>query len=535
MMSVVTTGLLDQWCAEELGRESVRLMTTVTRPQRALDGTKALTACIVVVLVLSPALAKLAFYPAYPGSDDAFIHIATAKHVLNGEGWGVVSADRVNLSSSPMFVLLLLPVFAIGSIGLAQIVSVAFACAALAITFFATRLLTASTMCGLVALVVAAANVHLWRWSGTVMETSLGYLAVTAIAAVTAWLMMRAPHASLKHCALLGALIGFGTLVRFEIGMLLPLSLLLLWFSWGTGRFSRGTGRRLAVVSVGFAAVVLPWMVFAKMYFGTLLPTTFSAKADSLHIINLTAVKNYGTVAVSGFGLSILIAAVAIALAHRSVEGRARLREYAAPLCFLVLWPIVLFAFYYIKLDEGFGGVARWFLPGMATWPIAAGLLVATVPPKPQYRYWLTAALVGCLVVAVVFNVIRVRPVLNSFNSGYRQAMTHGAAYLRDHCKPGDIALIWSDIGVMADEGIGACALVDGGTLATPQLHGMSDAEMFSYVRPTYVVQSIGSTPNELAAEYPQLALQMSESYTDHGVGRAGILDYLNIYRVKAG
>jgi len=36
----------------------------------------------------------------------------------------------VNLSSSPIFTVLLLPVLAVGSIGLAQLLSVVFACAA---------------------------------------------------------------------------------------------------------------------------------------------------------------------------------------------------------------------------------------------------------------------------------------------------------------------------------------------------------------------------------------------------------------------
>jgi hypothetical protein len=111
--------------------------------------------------------------------------MAVADHILDGEGWGIASNNRVNLSSSPIFTMLLLPVLAIGSIGLAQILSSAFACASLAITFFATRTITGSNMCGFAALVVAAANVHLWRWSGTVMETSLGYLSVTVIAAAT--------------------------------------------------------------------------------------------------------------------------------------------------------------------------------------------------------------------------------------------------------------------------------------------------------------------------------------------------------------
>lgn len=84
----------------------------------------------------------------------------------------------------------------------------------------------------------------------------------------------------------------------------------------------------------------------------------------------------------------------------------------------------------------------------------------------------------------------------------------------------------------MARDGIGDCTLVDGGALATPDLRGMTLAEMLSRVEPTYLVQSIGHSRNEFASDFPQLTLQMWESYTDHGIAKAGQKEYLNIYRV---
>jgi hypothetical protein len=147
-----------------------------------------------------------------------------------GRGWGIVSNDRVNLSSSPLFTVLLLLVLRVGSIGLAQVLSLVFACAGLAVTYLATRAMTSSVACGLGALVVAAANVHLWRWSGTMMETSLGYLSVTVIA-LTTLMLIRSKSESIWQLALLGLFTALGTEVRFEIGLLLPLSFLALWFS----------------------------------------------------------------------------------------------------------------------------------------------------------------------------------------------------------------------------------------------------------------------------------------------------------------
>jgi hypothetical protein len=74
---------------------------------------------------------------------------------------------------------------------------------------------------------------------------------------------------------------------------------------------------------------------------------------------------------------------------------------------------------------------ARYFVPGMATWPIAVGLIHAAVPGT-QYRPWLAAALVGSIAVGLAINEVKIRPVLSVFNDEYRTAMTRGAEYLRE-------------------------------------------------------------------------------------------------------
>jgi hypothetical protein len=495
------------------------------QPARRGDRFPVFTAAVAVGLILLPGLVKLFCYADYPGPDDAFIHIAVAEHVLHGEGWGIISNDRMNLSSSPVFTLLLLPVLTIGSIGLAQILSLAFASTALLITFFVTRSYTSSNMCGIAALAVAAANIHLWRWSGTVMETSLAYLLVTVIAAFTLRLLAQ-PRGSRWDLALLGVLIGVGTLVRFEIGLFLPLSIAALAIS------RRAEWRQIAGVFGGFVATMLPWVVFASSYFGAVLPTTFYAKTGGLHFVNPFVVQSLGTVVVSGFGLSLVLGVVALILAARSSEGRAGLRGYTMALLFLIMWPVALFAFYYLKTN-GVQSPGRYFLPGMATWPIALGIVLSAVPRMRQFRQWLAAALVGSVAAALAINATMVAPVLSVFNGEYRTAMARGAEYLREHCKPGDVALVEIDIGIMADDGIGDCTLMDGGALASPSLRGMDLTEKLAHVRPTYFVRCTGLSADELAGEHPQLELLMSEAYTDHGLTTAGQKDYMSIFAVS--
>jgi hypothetical protein len=501
---------------------------TSDRTRRIAFGQLFVVVLVIGLLVLVPVFVKLVFYPAYPGSEAAFIHMAVAQHMLDGGGWGIVSNDRVNATSSPLFTVLLLPVLTVGSIGLAQALSLTFACAALAVTYFATRAMTSSIMCGLAALVIAAANVHLWHWSGTVMETSLAYLSVTVIT-FTTLVLSRSKSESIWQLTLLGLIIGLGTEVRFEIGLLLLLSFLALWFSRRENRL------QLLAIVAGFCVTFVPWIVFATAYFGTPIPTTFSsATASGFHVVNLEVTKELGTVVATGLGLSIVLAVAALVIAARSAEGRSRLRSYAGPLTYLLLWPIVLLTFYYIKTNA-LMSAARYYLPGMATWPIAFGLLVASIPAHDLRRYRLTliSGLVGCLAIGLAINILQIRPVLTAFNDGYRSAMTEGAAFLRASCKPGDVALLVGGLGIMAMDGIGDCALVDGGALATPSLRGMTLAPEMAKVHPTFLVQSSGHHRGEFSAQYPQLKLRMSKIYTDQGVAGAGHENYLNIYALE--
>lgn len=497
-------------------------MTTAAPARRAgldLMWVQNVLAC---VLIASPAIVKVIFYPDYPGSDDAFIHVATAEHILSGQGWGIAGSGHVNLSSSPAFTVILLAVLSVGSIGLAQATSLVFACAGLAVTYLAVRRLT-SRSAGLVALAVAAANVHLWRWSGTVMETSLGYLAVACIAA---WALTRclATHRTHLDLAVLGVLIGIGTMVRFEIGLLLPISLAIVWLA--------GERRLTAFVTllVSFIVGVGPWLIFSSLYFGSPIPTTFYAKASSLHIVNVQIVKQIGSVVASGFGVSILLAVAFGFLAFRSAAGRAMIRSSLLPLLFCTAWPIALFAFYYLK-TSGLQSAARYFLPGMATWPFIVGLLALAASRNVLYRAISLAGATGCVIVALCINAIQITPVLERFNSGYRVAMSEGASYLQSHCSVGDTALISVDIGIMARNGVGECAPKDGGALATPELRNMTLSEQVSFLGPKFIVQSIGSERDALASRLPGYKLVYWRAYPDHGVARGGKTDYLNIYQ----
>jgi hypothetical protein len=478
------------------------------------------------VLIVAPILVKLVLYADYPGSDDAFIHLAVAEHILDGQGWGIISSSRVNMSSSPLFTVLLLPMLTVGGIGLIQAFSLACASGALAILYVTARRLTGSTAVSLLALAAAAANLHLWRWSGTVMEASLAFLAVAVIVLLATPPRDR-PRIARSRLLLLGLAIGIGTLVRFEIGLFLPLALVSLWLN---APKSRRAGAALIVG--GFAPPLLVWVAFSTFYFGSPVPTTFTAKASSYHLVNLSLLRDIGSVVVSGFSFSLLLGLALVVAMLRLDDERHKLVSLLRQHIVLVGWPLGLFLFYYVKTDY-LQSAARYYLPGMYAIPLLIAILLSAssfaqrriAPPA------LAAIGVATLILGLVLSLVQVVPVLRQFKDGYRAAMTAGATFLRENCSPGDTALIYVDIGIMADDGIGACRLADGGGLATPELQEGDLDESVAKVDPAFVVQSIGAAEGELLAEYPDWQLVYSRSYTAHGVSTAGNLNFLNVYR----
>ena len=498
---------------------------------------------LVALLAAVPAIVKLVSYPAYPGSDDAFIHLAVAESVLAGTGWGLPGFGEVNLSSSPLFTVLLLPVLAVGDVGLAQLVTLLAAGLGLLATYAVARDLTASPQLGLVALALGAFNVHLWRWSGTVMEAAVAYAFVGAVVLAVVRLQA-ARHADGKRYVLLGLVIGAAALTRFEAGLLLPLALIQLAVARG---LSREHLVRLGLCVVGFVLALVPWVVFSVVTLGSPVPTTFSAKTGpAVILVNTEVTRQLVQVVVSGAWASLLLVAVGVVslLAKRRLGGSLRT---ASSTVLLIGWPLALFAFYYLKTPT-LQSAARYYLPGMWTLPVLAvvliGLARAAGPRQRALRGLLsTPALAAVcaltLVAALVLNAVRVAPVLRAFPDGYQRAMQDGAAYLRASCRPGDVALIYVDIGVLAREGIGPCRLADAGGLASPELQGLTAEEAVNTTQARFVVHSIALEPDEFVKTHPnldgRLEKVLSQPYASHAVAEAGARNHLEVYRVTGG
>jgi len=479
---------------------------------------------MVGLLALLPTIVKLVAYPHYPGSDDSFIHLAVAQNIVTGGGWGVIPGDPVNLSSSPIYTMLLLALQPLNPLVAAQVISALFTTAALVLIYSIARKLTLSRPLAFTGLAVAAANVHLWRWTGTVMETTLAFMLVTLVI----YVLYRITPVDRKSWVAplgLGLLIGVATLTRFELGLLLPLAIVDLWLR---GERRPEVARRAALLAPGFLIGVAPWLVFSYLYFGTPVPTTYSAKTSGLILANLSVTQDVAAVLLSGYGLAILVALIAAGTL------RSRLPGIIERHLLVFIWPVLLFAFYYLKTTS-LQSSARYYLPGMAAISIAVVILLAAIPAHRIGKSALLAVSIMSVTLGVVINSIFIAPTLRGFNENYRSTMIEAAQFLRLNCDGSGPALVVRDIGILAAEGISKCPLADAGALASPELRGMTLEEMISATNPQFVVESIGESSGAFLAERPQLRLVHSRSYLAHGVSTAGAKYWLNIYAVVPG
>jgi len=482
------------------------------------------------MLIFVPALIKLAYYAAYPGSDDAFIHLAIARNFAAGQGWGINVGEPVNLSSSPMFTLMLTFANLLGldTLATGKVLSVLFSAGALLLLWLLLSTVTQSTLLRLSGLILGAFNVHLWRWNGVVMETSLALLFVYLIF----YLYYRhrsTPISGFRPYFLIGLTIGLATLVRFELAILLGCVLADLFFDAKENRLGYA-----ASLCAGLLLGVAPWYAFSYAYFGSLLPTTFYAKTSSLQYINLAVAREIGTVVLSAYGLPLLAALASLAFVLRSKPAWDTLKSFR-PFIGVMLFPVLLCGFYYLKTED-LQSPSRYIIPALAAIPIICILVAERCRQAVDFRRFgaivLTLTILNAAL-ALILNQLVITPVLRSFDEHYWTTMRTVASLLENRTADNDVVLVEIDIGMLAYYGNHSFEIADGGGLASPELQGLTGAERIAVTRPKYVVESLGMEKGDLAKSMPDLELVYYQRYKSHGTSNPDEWYFCNVYRHK--
>lgn len=193
-------------------------------------------------------------------ADDAFITFRYAENVAGGVGFVYNAGEKVLGTTSPLWTLILASFHLIGIPPAVTSIALSIACGA--VTVLLIRRIAAAIGLGNLAYLTSLIYA-LWPRS-TMAETSGMEMALfTMLVAAFMWWGLRNEHIGVMLSASLA------TLVRPEGALLLLLALLSL--AW---KQTRSFGRPIVLAGV----LLIPWIVFATVQFGSPLPTSITGK-----------------------------------------------------------------------------------------------------------------------------------------------------------------------------------------------------------------------------------------------------------------
>lgn len=494
-----------------------------------------ISALFLSFLCALPSVIKLAGYPDYPGSDDAFIHLAIIENIHRGHGWGINENKPVFMSTSPLFTVLFSAlrkvtpeVLEVGMV----LSSIAGAMYILGMFVLGCRVSGGrSRAWGFMAAFLAATNIHLWHWTGTFME-------VTLAMAVVVWLTngflalhdVPVPRRAMFF-GLFGVGLGLGVLIRPELG-LLGVAFLAHRLATDKSRVMRD----FAPMAGGFALVLLPALGVLYVYFGTILPTTLPAKASPQLIwFNIPVWKQLFKVVSSGCLGIFLLTVIIWIMIRPSAEQVCRQAKTAT-----VLWlfPLLGFVFYSLTMP-GLQSAARYNLPFLALMPALVASIAGACSPV-RYRPILLLTMALCLLqfaAALVWKERLLRPALTRMVDGYVNTMREAADRIGLKAKRGDAVLVYVDIGVVALNRPAGVRILDGGGLASPELHGLTLPAMVRTSSPRFVLESIGTgertVERSLEKAGEKVRLVWSRSFPSHNIEYVGEIYEARLYELE--
>jgi uncharacterized membrane protein YozB (DUF420 family) len=238
---------------------------------------------LLLVLLIVAAAALLPFLEYL--TDDSFIHMVFAKHLVQGKGYSFNAGEPTYGATSPLWVFLLALAGKLLPIGIkapsdpwsmpalawvAKAYGLFFHLATIAILVLLGKRLGWGDKTSLGVGVLMAVQAWAARWSISGMETPLA----TALVALSLYglagvLIHGRPGWKTGLC------LGLAALARPECMMLAGIAILAVWM--GAERRSR----RALEILAGSAIVILPWLITAWNWFHTMLPNTAAAKAGA--------------------------------------------------------------------------------------------------------------------------------------------------------------------------------------------------------------------------------------------------------------
>jgi hypothetical protein len=491
-----------------------------------------------VGLVIALLLATVLMWPLRQSlTDDTFIHLQYARNLASGHGLVFNPGERVYGCTSPLWAALIADGMALGFDGLRVARVLGFLATLWSVGLFLQlmrRNLQTPALCAL-ATVAWAGHAWMLRWSLSGLETPLAVALVLAgFVAFTEGKQWGARPVRT------GALWALAALTRPEAALLLGL--------WGVFLLvdteSRPGLRRLVFGSLPPLAIYGAWLLFARFYFGSVLPQALLAKAAGPAGLDVRLENLWGQVRIVGATDGLMAALLVLALlaggarawTRRPLTQRA---QRMVPWAWLVLVPA-------LYLARGVPVRSRDLLPllpvlSWLTWRAGeCWSLGASATPRTTRTVMLGATL-AVLVLAQNFVVFRgvVLPQARTVSAGLHGSLVPWGLWLREHT-PVRSAIATPEIGAVGY--FSQRRVVDLAGLVTPQMapyleretpaDAIASLRFAAFARPEYLVDR-GPRPDDLRqrSRYaPALELLGVAGVPGPGQGRPA--PFYSLYRV---
>jgi hypothetical protein len=248
-------------------------MSSFTRPVLA----------IVLALMLLTIAARIV--PGARTIDDAFITFRYSRNIVEGQGFVYNPGVQTLGTTTPLYTLLMAAISAVTSSQsfpqFAVVVNALADAVTVALLYLLMRRLTGSDCLGVVPGLLYALAPHSVTFAIGGMETSVVILWMIA----ATWVYMTQPGGTLRADLLLGVLVALGILTRVDSALwVAPLLAYQLGERWLAGRGRPLLARLPMRTWLVAALVLLPWMIFSTVYFGSPIPNSLSAKTVAYQI-----------------------------------------------------------------------------------------------------------------------------------------------------------------------------------------------------------------------------------------------------------
>jgi len=448
---------------------------------------------------------KFLLIPYYIGADDAYIYLRYAQNIVSGNGWSFNIGEPTYGITSPAWMLIMATGKKLGldAVNFAMFISILFWTAIPLIIFSISKKISQSNIIAYLAAILVASDPWMIRWSGTIMETA----AATFCATLFFLLLISAKSSKGIYGAFLWA--GISILFRPELTLLLPIAILWLIFS------HKANFKVILISAIIWLVPVIPWLYYAYMQFGTIIPNTAIKMGGFLGFSTNTAVQIAKVI-------SIYLPGLLVAIFLEGTNIFKTIKKYWFPLAFF--FSLILF---YVVKTNGLQSPARYLLPALPFFILfITGIFQAN--RKKIIAFLIVSVIFYCLVLGLL-----IVPTLRIYKDGYLAAHKQTGLWIKENTPPDTKIAVFLDIGV-----IGYYSnryIYDMGMLITPEIANYESRKQFLFEkRPEYIVFTQRNTP---ISQYKSLCLGeylipiFSYTIPKPGVGKQRTV-YIELFKI---